>query len=389
MDFSDGPAFEQVILRSRRVVLEALEHQAFPFAVLVQRLQPRRNSSRSPLFQAMFVLQKTSALPDEDLAALALGAPGTEIRMGDLNFEAVSMEQGIAQFDLTLGMAETAAGLLASFEYNTDLFEEATIARMMRHFEHLARESIAHPLRPVSEIPLMTGEERMQVLAEWNRTEREYPAQETILELLEAQAEMTPENPAVVFGERRLSYRELHGQANQLARFLQKLGVGPEVPVGICMERTRMVVALLGILKAGGAYVPLDPSYPSERLSYILNDTQAGVLLASSGFQEKFEDAGTTLVCMEEEWSAISAESAEALDSSARGENLAYVIYTSGSTGKPKGVMNVHRGLLNRLRWMQEEYGLIRATASCRRLLLALTFRCGNFSGRSCTGPAW
>jgi hypothetical protein len=180
IDLSRGPSFEQVMIQARRVVLESLEHQVFPFATLVQRLHPQRDAGRSPLFQAMFILQKTSLLPNQDLAALAVGAPGTEMQLGDLVLEAFPLEHNIAQFDLTLAMAETAGVMAASFEYNTDLFEDATVERMMGHFDRLVRGCIAHPSQPLSEIPLLTDEERQQVLVRWNQTERAYPAYRTL-----------------------------------------------------------------------------------------------------------------------------------------------------------------------------------------------------------------
>ena len=361
MDFSGEPAFEQIISQARRVVLEALEHQAFPLATLVQRLQPERDLSRSPLFQAMFVFQKTSMLPDQDLAMLALGSPGTEMQLGDLRLEAAPLEQGIAQFDLTVAMAESGESITASFEYNTDLFEEATVERMMHHFQQLLQGALADPARSISEISLLDEEEHRQVLFDWNQTRREYFAYPTILELLEQQAQKTPHNPAVIFEGRQLTYCELHEHANQLAHFLQKLGVGPEVRVGVCMERSaELVIALLAILKAGGAYVPLDSSYPAERLSYMLHDAQASVLLVASQLTEKLTQISehTRVISLQEQWETISHESREAPECGVTGENLAYLIYTSGSTGQPKGVMSVHRGLLNRLQWMQEAYRL-------------------------------
>ncbi|HEY6349972.1 MAG TPA: non-ribosomal peptide synthase/polyketide synthase [Candidatus Angelobacter sp.] len=359
LNFSGSPDFEQAMVCGRRVVLEALEHQVFPFATLVQRLQPQRDSSRSPLFQAMFIWQKTGPALGDDLGPLALGIPGTEVRLGDLALESVAMDQCMAQFDLTLAMAETGGEIVASFEYNTDLFESATVARMMRHFERLVQGCIANPTKPISEVLLLSDEEHRQAVSEWNKTERDYPAVETVLELLEAQAQRTPDHPAVIFGGKSLSYRELHRQANQWAHFLQKLGVGPEVTVGVCMERSaELVTVLLGIMKAGGAYVPLDPGYPAERLHYMLHDAHPAVVLVDQTGREKLQGGEARVVCVDEERGAIGAESEEAVGRQVGGKNLAYVIYTSGSTGQPKGVMNVHGGLLNRLQWMQEAYGL-------------------------------
>jgi amino acid adenylation domain-containing protein/non-ribosomal peptide synthase protein (TIGR01720 family) len=359
MDFSGGPSFEQVMAQAHQVVLEALAHQSFPFATLVQRIQPQRDSSRSPLFQVMFVLQKTGQSTNQDLGALALSTQGAELQLGDMALSVLPIEQTVAQFDLTLSMADSGSGMVASFEYNTDLFEQATIQRMARHFEQFVRECIAYPERRIDEVPLLAGEDRRQILGEWNQTQHSWPAHETILELLEAQAQKTPQNLAIIFEDRSFTYRQLHQQANQLARFLQKLGVGPEVRVGVCMERSeKLVIALLAAMKAGGAYLPLDPTYPQERLNYMLSDSKPAVVLVSKDCKEKLHAPQARLLCLEEEWDLICAESQEPATASSGRENLAYLIYTSGSTGRPKGVMNVHGGLLNRLQWMQASYPL-------------------------------
>jgi amino acid adenylation domain-containing protein/non-ribosomal peptide synthase protein (TIGR01720 family) len=361
LDLSGDLNFAQIVTRARRTVLEALEHQAFPFATLVQRLQPRRDPSRSPLFQTMFALQKTDLLPSQDFGALAVSMEGKEVRLGDLVFESVPLEHKVAQFDLTLAMAETDGQMVASFEYNTDLFEDATVDRMIHHFDHLLRQCIACPERAIGEISLLSDAERRRVVADWNQTQRKYSPYETALEPLEAQADRTPENPAVMFDGTSFSYRELHQRANQIAHFLRKLGVGPDVRVGVCMERSaQLVTALLGILKAGGAYVPLEPGYPAERLSVLLNDARPAVVLADKAvlLKETLPHTAVRTVCLEDEWATIGDESRERLESRVSAENVAYLIYTSGSTGKPKGVMTIHRGLLNRLQWMQEAYGL-------------------------------
>jgi amino acid adenylation domain-containing protein len=232
---------------------------------------------------------------------------------------------------------------------------------MMRHFQQLLYGIVIHPAQPISEIPILSDEERRQILLDWNRTKRDYGANETVLELLGQQAKETPENPAVIFEGSLLSYRELHAAANQVAHLLKKLGVGPEIRVGVCMERSaQLVIALLGILKAGGAYVPMDQSYPPARLNYMLEDAQVTVLLVDKNFTQKLKNIKmhASLVCLEEQSDTIGCESTDALEPGVTGDNLAYLIYTSGSTGQPKGVMSAHHGLLNRLRWMQEAYGL-------------------------------
>jgi amino acid adenylation domain-containing protein/non-ribosomal peptide synthase protein (TIGR01720 family) len=340
------PRFTEFLRQVRAVSLGAYAHQDIPFEKLVEELQPERDSGRSPFFQVMFAFEDT--LPwDWQLAGLQVSP--------------IEIENRTAQFDLTFTMGETLNELRLSCQYNSDLFQGATIERMMRHFELLVRGIVADAKQPVSEVPLLSDEERRQVLWEWNRTGREYPACGTVLALLEAQAEKTPDHPAVVFAGISLSYRQLHEGANQLAHFLKRRGVGPEVVVGVCMERSaQLVIALLAAMKAGGAYLPLDPGYPAERLGYMLEDAKPAVVLVGKAEHEKLAalQGAARLVCVEKEDEAIGREPREAVASGVQEENLAYVIYTSGSTGRPKGVMNVHRGLLNRLQWMQEAYRL-------------------------------
>ena len=207
--------------------------------------------------------------------------------------------------------------------------------------------------------PSLTGGERRQILEEWNDTKRDYPKEKCLQELIEAQAERTPDAVAVVFEDKQLTYRELHARANQLAHYLRSLGVGPEVLVGLCLERSiEMVVGIVGVLKAGGAYVPLDPSYPGERLVFMLEDAQVPVLLTQAHLVGRFLESAARVICLDRDWQVLAAESVENPASVVTPENLAYVIYTSGSTGKPKGAMNTHKGICNRLFWMQEAYQL-------------------------------
>ncbi|HZI17116.1 MAG TPA: condensation domain-containing protein, partial [Pyrinomonadaceae bacterium] len=278
-DLSGDPTFEGLLAKVRRTVLDAFAHQDYPFPLLVQRLQPERDPSRPPLFQAMFVLQQTAALRLEGLAVFALGEEGARMRVGGLDLESVALEHGVAQFDLSLAAAEAGDELLLSWEYNTDLFDAATVVRMARRFEELLRGVVEDPGRRLSELPLLTDDER-RLLHDWNQTGADYPLARPLHSFVEAQAARTPGATALVFGRERLTYAELDGRADRLARRLRRLGVGPDVLVGVMMERSaEMVVALLGVLKAGGAYVPLDPSYPAERLAFMLADAAAPVLL--------------------------------------------------------------------------------------------------------------
>ena len=343
-DLSGDPSFRELLGRVREVALGAYAHQDVPFEKLVEELQPKRSLSHTPLFQVMFILQN---------------APRLALNLSGLTLKSLEFDNGTAQFDVTLSVVEVAEGLQAKFEYNTDLFDAATITRMLKHFQVLLEGVVANPDQRLSELPLLTEAERHQLLIEWNDTAVEYPRDICLHELFEAQVTRTPEAVAVVFEEEQLTYRELNRRANQLARYLRKLGVGPEVLVGIMMERSiEMVVGLLGILKAGGAYVPLDPAYPQERLSFMLEDARVPVLLTQARLAESLPQSEAEVVSVDALREVIAQEGVENPAGGATAENLAYVIYTSGSTGRPKGAMNSHRGICNRLLWMQDAYQL-------------------------------
>ncbi|MBV9385323.1 MAG: amino acid adenylation domain-containing protein, partial [Chroococcidiopsidaceae cyanobacterium CP_BM_ER_R8_30] len=258
--------------------------------------------------------------------------------------------------------------LLLRLGYESDRFEAATIGCMLGHLQTILMRIMVNPQQRISELSLMTATERQQLLVEWNQTQTEYPPL-CIHQLFEAQVERTPDAIAVEFEDKKLTYRELNCRANQLAHHLQKLGVGPEVLVGICLERSLlMVVGLLGILKAGGAYVPLDPAYPKERLAFMLEDAQVLVLLTQRRLVEALPKQGVHIVCLDTDWQAMTQQSEANLDSGVNYENLAYTIYTSGSTGKPKGVQIVHRSVVNFLNSMSQEPGLTE-----QDVLLAIT----------------
>ena len=233
------------------------------------------------------------------------------------------------------------------WECNSDLFDAATIARMMEHYQRLLEEVVADPAQAQSALPLATEAARRQLVVEWNDTTTAYPRDSTVHQLVAAQAARTPEAVAVICADKQLSYRALNRQANQLAHYLRKVGVGPDVLVGICVERSpEMVIGLLGVLKAGGAYLPLDPAYPAERLAFLLQETQAPVLLTQRHLLERLPVHGARLVCLDTDWADIARESETDPAGRATAENLAYVMYTSGSTGQPKGVEIRHRGIV-------------------------------------------
>jgi amino acid adenylation domain-containing protein len=326
-------SFREALARVREVSLGAYAHQDLPFEQLVEAVRPQRDLSRHPLFQVAFALQN---VPFE-----AMKLPG-------LRLSALPVERSSSQFDLTLFAREGDDGLRLSVEYNTDLFERETIRRLLGHYETLLGGAVADPAQVISRLPLLSEPEYRQ-LEDWNRTSTEYPADKTVADLFERQAAASPESIALDYTGRQLSYAELNQRANRLAHYLQARGVGPEVLVGLYLERgPEMIVGLLAILKAGGAYLPLDLDYPPPRIGFMLEDAGVPVLLTLSGLRDQLPEYAGELVCLDSDWSRIEEESGENPDSSASADSLAYVIYTSGSTGTPKGVEIPHRAI-NRL----------------------------------------
>ena len=342
---SGDPSVKEMVQRVREVVVGAQEYQDLPFATLVGALQPERNLSYSPLFQVMFGLQNIPPQRTEPPDGLTLSP--------------VEGIKATAQFDLSLEMGENGEVVEGMFHYNTDLFEDTTIERMYQHYQRVLEEMVAKPKARLSELSLLTESEREQVVIEWNTTDRDYPQEQLIHELFEVQAAETPRTVAVVCEEQAVTYAELNRQTNALAHYLRSLGVGPEILVGICLERSvDMAVGLLGILKAGGAYVPLDPEYPEERLAFMVADAGVTVVLTHEALRSRLPADAATVVCLDTDWATISQALTTNPHVSLVPENLAYAIYTSGSTGQPKGVGVPHAGLLNRIQWMQEAYSL-------------------------------
>ncbi len=357
-NLSDNPTFKELLGRVRHTVIGALEHQDYPFPLLVERLQPKRDASYSPLFQTLFVLDR----PREpwEPARFGQGESAARLAQERLRLEPFVYGQQGAPFDLTLRIVDLNGLLSADLCYNVDLFDPTTMARMEQHFLTLLKGIVADPGQQLSDLPLLTAAEQHQLLVEWNNTKSDYPEHACIHQLIELQVQRTPEAPAIVFENENLTYRELNRRANALAHTLQASGVGPEVLVGVCMERSiELVVALLAILKAGGAYVPLDPTYPQERLAYMIQDAQMPVLLTQRRWRDLLPADGIHVICLDGDWKASENEENPASD--VQPGNMAYMIYTSGSTGRPKGVINIHRGLCNRLHWMQQTYQLTTA----------------------------
>jgi amino acid adenylation domain-containing protein len=338
-------SFHQLLDRVREVALGAYANQDVPFEKLVEELEPERKQGYSPLFQVMFRLDNGALPVPPTLGLVARPLP---------------VDNGAVNFDLALMMEEGPQGIFGCLTYNTDLFEERTIRRMLQHFETLLAGAVARPDTPICALPMLSEQEREQLLMEWNQTRVKYPETDSLRRLIEQQVERSPEAVAVVFEGQQLKYRELNARANQLAHYLGAQAVGPEVPVAVCMHRSlEMVVALLGVLKAGGAYLPLDPDYPADRLSFTLDDAQAPVVLTQARLSGLLPPERGQILCLDREWeSRIAPMPMTNPESGVCPENAAYLIYTSGSTGRPKGAINTHAGICNRLRWMQEAYGL-------------------------------
>jgi amino acid adenylation domain-containing protein len=370
VNVADGPTFTTLIERTRQVMLAAFQHDAYPFPLLVERLQPARDLSRSPLFQVMFAWQKTThLLDDEALTSLALSEPGRRLTLGGLSLEALPLQQRVVPFDLSLLMGEAGAELVALLEYNTDLFEADTVTRMLGHFQTLLENIVIDPTQAITQLSLITAAEEHQLLVEWQAAQLSDRPAPFIHHQVEAQADRTPEASAVALDREQLTYRELNRRANQLARHLQQLGVGPEVLVGLCVERSLdMIVGLLGILKAGGAYVPLDPAYPPERLAFMLNDARIRVVVTHAQLAERLPHADLRCVCLDVDRAALdAAEAANPIDHLSPGD-LAYVLYTSGSTGEPKGVLITHAAIADHCRDVTRHFEL---TANDRVLQFA------------------
>ncbi|HEY4387780.1 MAG TPA: amino acid adenylation domain-containing protein [Ktedonobacteraceae bacterium] len=336
--------FRELLSQVRETTLEAYAYQDLPFEALVEALAPTRNMGHHPLFQVMFVLQN---------------APVQEITLPEVVLQPLELDTGIAKFDLTLAMEESSDGLRGTIEYSTELFEAETINRLIGHFQVILESIVADPGQALWHISLLTQQEQMQLLHAWNRTEKDYPRELCVTQLIAEQAARCPTAIAVICGEERLCYRELDEQANQLAHYLQKLGVGPEILVGIHLPRSiDLLIAMLGILKAGGAYVPLEISLPAERISLLIQRTHMPVVITQQYLQEKLPDCDANILALDAISTSLVEQSTNTPENRFEPEHLAYILYTSGSTGEPKGVMVPHRGLMNYLYYSKERYGM-------------------------------
>ncbi|HYW71139.1 MAG TPA: amino acid adenylation domain-containing protein [Pyrinomonadaceae bacterium] len=341
VDLSGTPTFKELLRRVRDVAIGAYAHQDIPFETLVRELQPDRDLSRNPLFQVLFALQN---------------APSATLELPDLTLTLEEFESGSTRFDLECLIWEQQEHLRGVLVYSEDLFDHDTVERLLKNFEVLLMGIVEAPDTPINTLPLLTGEQQRQVLTEWNDTTTILSHQECVHQVVAQQALHQSDAVALMFAHQQLSYRELNRRANQLAHYLQKMGVGPEATVGIMMERSvEMLIAVLATLKAGGAYLPLDPEFPRDRLSFMLADAQARVLLTQSRLLESLPDTATRVLCPENEKEAIGREAEEDPPSRVTSANLAYVIYTSGSTGKPKAVAMPHGALINLIEWQASQ----------------------------------
>jgi amino acid adenylation domain-containing protein len=345
VDLSGDPTFLELLGRVREAALGAYAHNDLPLGRLIQELQPERDLSRNPLFQVAFVF-----VEHQD----------TAIRQPDLMMTKIEADNGTSNFDLMLGIRDKEKDPTLIFEYSTDLFDDATVARMRRNYETLLEGIASDPGQRLSQLPFLHAEEESQMLVGWNDTARPYPRDKCLHQLFEEQAARTPDQIAVMFEGRGLNYSELNARANRLARRLRSMGVGAGAFVGVYLERSaEMVVALIAILKAGAAYLPLDPSYPPQRLSFMLEDARVLVLLTQQRLAHSLPVCAARTLCIDAERDSTPADDeGENLGGEIASDNPAYVIYTSGSTGRPKGVQIPHHAIGNLLTSLSLKPGL-------------------------------
>jgi len=350
-NLSGDPDFRELLRRVRNLTLETLDHDCVPFGRLIHELNAPRDLSRNPLFQVMFSLEPS--LPDLD--------PAWHLTQMDVDTEAT-------KYDLYLELDERRDAILARFHYSTDLFDRTTIVRMSEHWMRLLEGAARDSSLRVSQLPLLSDQERSRIVVEWNQTRSQYAQSGGIHDLFNAQFERTPDNTAVREGERRLSFRQLQERSNRLAHYLRKLGASTGTRVALCVDRSfDMFVGLLGILKTGAAYVPLDPSHPPGRMASLLEDAKPAVLITQQKLLANAPVHRIPTVILDADWHKIARASADFPASDVQSDDPAYVLYTSGSSGKPKGVEGTHRGAMNRMRWMWERYPFEAGEVCCQK----------------------
>ncbi len=352
-DLAGNPSFKDFLRQVKETTLKSYDHQLAPFEKIVDRVVKTRDTSSSALFQVMFTLQNTPS-------------GSSDVTIDDVAVSGYEFNDDKSEFDLTLDASEGDGEITLNLTYCTALFKEETIKRMMVHFENLLKSIVYDSGLPINDLPMLTEKEEVQILKAFNATTVPYPADQTVVDLFEAQVEKAPDAIASVFQSTSLSYKELNERSNQLAHYLKEQGVQSDTLVGICLERSQdMIVGILGVLKSGGAYVPIDPNYPQARIDYILEDTGIELLISSGNISEIFSSKDKTkVVSLTNNWEDISKRSSTNINNSSP-NNLAYVIYTSGSTGKPKGVAVTHGNLASTLQGELKLLGSEQALRSC------------------------
>ncbi|OJW54632.1 MAG: hypothetical protein BGO67_05225 [Alphaproteobacteria bacterium 41-28] len=346
--FEGTESFLDILHQVKDTTLHAYQHQDVYFDQLVDHLNVTRELNKNPVFQVEFSLDSSLSEAPYFLSGLTV--------------DPISTSYVVSTFDLKVGALEHEEGIDIEFKYAIDLFEEETIKRFSSHFEEIIKAILNNPDHLIQTLPMLTSSEKQQLLVEWNDTKASYPKNKTIQQLFEEQVKKSPDNVAVVYKDQELTYKELNEKANQLAHYLRSLGVEPDTLVAIAVERSlEMIIGLLGILKAGGAYVPIDSDYPQERLQFMLEDTNAPIILTDTKVIDKLPTTFARLICLDEEWETISTLPSSNLLSLTHSHHLAYVIYTSGSTGKPKGVMIDHGNFLHYINHSKITYPLSQA----------------------------
>ena len=346
-------SFIDLLNKVKITTLNAYDNQDLPFEKIVDLAEQERSLSYPPLFQVMMVLQNN---------------PESEPKFSGLILKPIDLKSAVSKFDLTLEFNQVENGLIGKIEYNTDLFNQATIERMINHFTTLSEQVIKNPEKQITELEILTSKEKNQLLVEWNNTELEYPGQTTIVELFEKQVRKTPNSKALIYGDQKISFKELNEQSNQLARYLISKGVESETLVGLLVERSiDFIIGVLGILKSGGAYIPIDPSYPEERINYMLEDSKASYIVTEKRFLPSISGSDASIICLDTDKAKIEKYQISNLNININIKDLLYVIYTSGSTGKPKGVMGTYKGLINRLNWGWETYPFKTNEVCCQK----------------------
>lgn len=357
-DFTDDPTFQQLIKKVQEMVLKGLEHQDYPFPLMVEKLKPQRDTSRSPIFQVSFILQNLVRF--KELAQFMIPEKSeAELDFGGLTIRPFPINQQEGQMDITLEMGEANGQLFGVWKYSTDLFNQETIERMAAHFKQVLKQILVYSDEPVSKIAILPKEEKLSLLEKGQGQTLSGVHGLLLHELFERQVDQTPDRVAIEFDGETLTYAELDQRANQLARRMKSLGIKKESTVGICVDRSLdMVVALLAALKAGTTYVPMDPTFPKQRLAWMLEDAQMSALLTEEKWIPYLPSFDGQMILLDRDREQIELELTDRLENEIDPDALSYIIFTSGSTGRPKGVEISHLAVVNFMKSMQDKPGI-------------------------------